>query len=352
MKIRLLNELQKSNDSFLREQIDDLSTSDILTFDKFCIKVVREFGYQIGITNNFGVADDSLSKFLQSKALDNIFLRHNKNLDEKYENLIEQFFGKRNFSDLKSSIIKVFNFLNSKSIDNQHYKTLLDQMYSSNLNQSEAVIYLNSQIISKRDSFTSKLQQYKVYAEQLCSDYLCNILLDWLQKADALNQDFEHNYNIICSGLNFAKLTSRKLTVEEASLKNQIAKCRDDFNKELSKFFENKNIMLSTIKEDIHLTKQNLLVFYDLVDEFDKEYSKLKNHYQVLDFADLERYAGKLLQDEKIRTALQNRYKFIFVDEYQDTNEIQDEILKNISTGENLLMVGDVKQSIYLFRQS
>ncbi|MGN1213023.1 MAG: UvrD-helicase domain-containing protein [Christensenellales bacterium] len=352
MKIRLASELQSSNDAFLLEQLDDLTNCDILTFDKFCIKVVREFGYHIGVSNNFNVADDSLSKFLQSKALDNIFLRLNKNLDEKYNDLLEQFFGSRNFSTLKNGIIRVFNFLRSKSIDNNYYKNLLNDMYSHSLNKSEAIKYINNYIVLKRDVFDKTLNNLLVKAGQIQSDYLQEIITDWLQKVEVLNDDFENNYYYLCNGLNFKKMTKRNLTADETDLKAELSIAKDKFTLALNNFVDNKKISIEDLKNDIDFSRQNIDKLYDLVQEFEVEYANLKKRYQVLDFADLEIYAGKLLQNQDIKTALQNRYKYIFIDEYQDTNEIQDDIIKNISTGENLLMVGDVKQSIYRFRQA
>lgn len=352
MKIRLSNELQNSNDAYLQQQLDDLSTSDILTFDKFCIKVVREFGYQVGMTNNFSVADDSLSKFLQSKALDNIFTKLNKNSNETYNNLLEQFFGSRNFTALKNGIVKIFNFLRSKSMHNNHYKNLLEDMFSQDFNKSEAIKYANQIILAEKTNFVSKLQTCLIEAQQLQSNCLQKIITDWLAKAELLNDSFENNYHYLCNGFGFARLPNKKLTADEEDLKKKIAGIKDKFNSNIGKFVENKKVELAQIKKDIITTKQNLILVYNLVEEFDKEYKKLKDHYQVLDFADIEGYAEILLQNPQIKLALQNRYKYIFIDEYQDTNEMQDNIIKNISTGDNLLMVGDVKQSIYRFRQA
>ena len=81
IKQRLYASLAKSENKNLLEQIDDLSVSDILTFDSFCIKVVKEFGYAVSQHNNFSVADESLSGFLKNQALDNVFANHNKNID-------------------------------------------------------------------------------------------------------------------------------------------------------------------------------------------------------------------------------------------------------------------------------
>ena len=92
-----------------------------------------------------------------------------------------------------------------------------------------------------------------------------------------------------------------------------------------------------------------LIKFYNLYQE---RYSILKARRGVLDFADIERYAHKLLQYEDIKKALQDKYDYIFIDEYQDTNRLQESILKPIAEGGYFTAVGDIKQGIYGFRNA
>jgi ATP-dependent helicase/nuclease subunit A len=89
-----------------------------------------------------------------------------------------------------------------------------------------------------------------------------------------------------------------------------------------------------------------------LILSFYKEMTKAKHRYKSLDFSDLMHYTLKALEDENTRNEEKERYQFIFVDEYQDTNQLQETLLNYISNGENLFCVGDVKQSIYSFRQA
>ena len=129
IKQRLFDSLSSSKNEKLFKELDDLSTSDIMTFDAFCIKVVKEFGYTIGRNNNFSVADQTLSGFLKNQALDNLFANHNKNFDEKFKNFTNNFFEKRNDSELKTSISGLYEFLRSKE-DASIYKSQLDNLYS------------------------------------------------------------------------------------------------------------------------------------------------------------------------------------------------------------------------------
>lgn len=93
-----------------------------------------------------------------------------------------------------------------------------------------------------------------------------------------------------------------------------------------------------------------LEILYNLTEEFDEIYAKLKKDINGLDFNDLEKYALKILENEAIKKSVQDKYKYVFVDEYQDINEVQEKIISLVSKQNNRFMVGDVKQSIYRFR--
>ena len=88
------------------------------------------------------------------------------------------------------------------------------------------------------------------------------------------------------------------------------------------------------------------------MEEVADAYSALKRKDNKMDFADLEYYAVKLLQNDEIADEISRKYDYVCVDEYQDVNSVQEYILNRVSNGKNLFMVGDVKQSIYQFRMT
>lgn len=352
IKLRLSKELQNSNNEILYEQLDYLSVCDILTFDKFCIKVIREFGHTIGINSNFGVADDSLSKFLQSKALDEIISLHNKALDDNFENLLEMFFENRNEASIKNSIIKIYNFLQSKASEDNFYKNMLEKTYT-NFNDSVACQFLNTKLLEIVKDFKNTLASLITKCEIISADKLLKTLKEAKFTLDCFDDNFEKNLSIILSGIDLPAIRLTKLNDEENEIKQSYNNAKTEFGKFIRQNFEDfQKFPLEIIKSDTFNTKQNLQTLFSLVDEFDIEYRALKNRYQVLDFYDIEKYANQILSNSDINLALQNKYKYIFIDEYQDTNDLQDGIIKKITTGDNLLMVGDIKQSIYRFRQA
>ena len=355
IKQRLQKSLSQSNNPTLISELEDLSTSDILTFDSFCIKVVKEFGYSIGKDSNFSVADTTLAGFLQNQALDNIISKHGKDLDYAFTNVLDTFFAGRNDKNFRRGIISLYNFLKSKDNDKVYQKKLDEFFDLSKQNKNNEVIkFLNDYILNIKNNFLSKIEMLL----DLCQNQdkkLEEVLQNSKQTLSLLSDDFYNNLLVIQNQLNFESARrSQKDTFEVADIKEQYLVAKNEFIDDLNLVFskEIKSLSLSSMQNDIVATKQRLVSLFNLVNEFDEEYTRIKSNMQVLDFIDIEQLASKILNDANITTALQNRYDWIFIDEYQDTSLLQEGIVKKITTGENLFMVGDFKQSIYRFRQA
>ena len=103
-------------------------------------------------------------------------------------------------------------------------------------------------------------------------------------------------------------------------------------------------------QKTIEINKEDAKTLKRLVFEFDEEFTKLKRNENIIDFSDIEHIALKILADEEISEDYRNQFEYIYIDEYQDSNLVQEEIINRIKKEDNLFMVGDVKQSIYKFR--
>ena len=144
----------------------------------------------------------------------------------------------------------------------------------------------------------------------------------------------------------------KKVTID---LKNAAKEIRDSIKKEFSK-----NILKYNSKdanEDILKMYEVLVEIKKLVLEFSENFASKKKERNIIDFNDIEHFALKILVDENGKsTEVAKKYQDIFeeilIDEYQDSNLVQENILTSISKGNIFFMVGDVKQSIYKFRQA
>lgn len=353
IKLRLQNAIENSGDELLIGQLEDLSTSDILTFDAFCIKIVREFGYTVGQNGNFSVADTSLANFYKSQALDNVFSHHNKNFDLKFYNLSNTFFKNRNDAKLGEVITKISNFLKGRGDDVCYKNMTADNCKISNTN---AIIkYLNNYILDVKNYFVLQLNALKIEALANADDNINKLLDDALQNFNLLGEDFLRNFSLLCTDfMPTMPKKSKKDTAEVLDVKDKYKQLKILYSDAIEGIITPniKSLTINMMNDDLKKVAEKVDYIFDIVAEFDAEYEKIKSRHQVLDFVDIEQCANKILQNQQIATALQNRYDWLFVDEYQDTSALQEDIVKKVTTGENLFMVGDFKQSIYRFRQA
>ncbi|MBO4796802.1 MAG: UvrD-helicase domain-containing protein, partial [Verrucomicrobia bacterium] len=121
------------------------------------------------------------------------------------------------------------------------------------------------------------------------------------------------------------------------------------FKKEQYNELKSYHSFFKNIKEDWDNTRWIITQLFQFTQKFEKEFRRQKHFYKGITFTDQLQFASKVLENEEIRKSIQDRYKMIFVDEFQDIDPIQDAIIKRIEQG-NRFLVGDVKQSIYRFR--
>lgn len=343
MKDRLIQKLKEKLDSSNEQEkilnlIDRVKNASIDTIDGFSSKTIKKYFYELEITPNINIISDATKDYLISRAI-------KKTIDEfsKTENanlMLDLYGGKRrNFSSLQDLILTTYN--NIISLEN--YQEFLDhaiEEYGDSIKSEFVVLqYIKSNVEklknTVRENYSNKPKEIQ--------DRLSNILND-LEKLN-FNLNLKSNLQIL-----------KTISLEKFSTKeNKIADLKD-VNLAIGEFEELKNFFFyNGIDEDFEeknaKTKKILQIFIELVENFINYYNQLKVRNDYIDFNDLNRLMLQLLKKENVRKELQSRYKYIFIDEYQDVNPLQDSLMK-LLTGEKtkVFMVGDVKQSIYGFR--
>ena len=153
--------------------------------------------------------------------------------------------------------------------------------------------------------------------------------------------------------VNYARFKPiRKDDLLDEKLQEKVKDYRDDFKKIINGLFTDEifNRDLESYIEDINSLHASLSSLYDLLLDFHNSFKKKKLEKALVDFNDLEHYSLEVLQDQLSAQALQEEFDYIFVDEYQDSNPVQESIINSIRRKDNLFLVGDLKQSIYKFR--
>ena len=260
----------------------------------------------------------------------------------------------RNDVTFKEMVIKALKFLKSK----QNYHNFCDNMmlntYSSDLSQNSAIIFFNQYVDSILTHYKEILNNYLLQANQIGSQKLILIANEYIDFIGSiLEKDFVTKLSVFSIEKKFTQARlSKNAVAEEIELKEKMQADLEAFRDELKDIKKFIGICSeSQIKNDISNISIKMQEFVNFVLKLDDAYTLKKKEEKSLDFNDLEHYTLQILENEKIRNSVKQRYKYVCVDEYQDTNEIQEKILSYISSDNNLFMVGDMKQSIYGFRE-
>lgn len=351
MKSRLkktLEELAKS-DEYFYDQLNLLNTANISTLHKFCQNVIREFFYEVQLDPLFSVLDETEASFLKQKAIEKTLSDYSKSNDDIFEQIYQIFFENRNDDVLRQNIISIYEFLTSKP--NDYFDKMLETTYSESVETNPALTYIQKELSIILDYYIDKFEQYSLNALQLGNDAISSVVNTNIVNIQTLKKCAYFDVKPTYSNLKFLSVSVKKLTADERILCDEIASDVAMLKKQLSKimpcFVESQN----SLSGQLQTSKVLLQKFYEIVQHFQKNYSQLKLQKNSLDFNDLEHYCLKILNNNAIRSKLQNRFKYLFIDEYQDINEIQESIIQKLTNDNFVFMVGDVKQSIYMFRQ-
>ena len=355
MKTRLYNKLVEyaEESAIVREALQKISTADICTLHSFCAKVIRQNFYNTNLNASFSVLPDVDSKLLKAQALDKVITEYIKQNDKEFELLCEMFDRDRTNSNLKNNVLSLYEFVCAQEDRKKFENEIACSCYEGDFLKNPAIIMLNKKIIDKMLYIKNLIQKSMIEAEQIaCAPFVAlfdNVLRQLIpfNKSNTFEDNFYHLNNFALPKM-VGKVDDAFLDFKErkvglwAYIKAVVEKLKNlcgtsDINK---------------LKTSLLESGKSLGKLIEVTRSFDKEYSRLKKQRNTVDFNDLESYCIEVLEDEVVRKQIANNFKKIYVDEYQDINPIQEKILGKLTNGDNMIMVGDIKQSIYGFRNS
>lgn len=355
MKVRLKKRFYEcGNSPRVREQIDKLNSSYICTLHALCSKLLKKYFYILDLNPNFAVLSEENAKFLKVKALEKTFEIYDNKNDEDFVNL-SQIFGGRNFLNFKKAILAYYDFLCSIINKEEFVRGRYKYCYEENLNENFSCKILNDYMLDNFYYYKKSFEDFLIKAEESKANYFIFFINEVINKLNAFKykNSFLQNRKVLIN-LVLNKITQKKLGEEDRIFKEEFKDFYKEFLDKRDEIF-NSTFCLES-EEEIVENLKNSKYFLDKFNEvglvFEENYSSLKQKKNYLDFNDLEKFLLKLFENENVLNELNNTFKYIFVDEYQDINEIQEKILKMLSKSASMVMVGDVKQSIYGFRNS
>ena len=352
---------ENPEDTNLQKQINLINKANISTIHSFCLDVIRNNFYELDISSSFRVADTTEIELMKYEVLDELFEEKYLSNDKDFEDLINIYTGYRGDEGLQNLVLNIYKFIQSSPFPE---KWLNDKVnLFKNTNQDFAQTIWGKTILENiEEELTEGIMQLQNILKDMKK-------IDELSKFTKIIQEDIYNLEDILRYTNswdntLTKInnlvwqkwpTDKKITID---LKEQAKEVRNKVKEIINKSIK-KKIAYDSIQanEDINEMHVTLTKLKNLLVEFMFKFASKKKEKNVVDFNDIEHFALKILigeNGEATELAKKYREKFqeIAIDEYQDSNLVQEQILTSISKGNNIFMVGDVKQSIYKFRQA
>lgn len=356
----------------LRKQLSLLSRASISTLHSFCLDVIRKYYYLIDVDPGFRIADETEGQLLRDEVIDDLFEEeYGKPENLEFFRLVDTFTNDRSDEALKDIILELYDFARSNPAP-KDYLALIVSMYDVGQNSSiESMRFARSlmfdielQLQGARKLLEQGLELTKLPAGP--APRAENFLED-LHVLDALLASHQDSWSALFKAMQLADFKRAKPCSPknyDKDLIDKAGKLRDKAKKIVldlkSELFTRRP---ESFLKDMAEMKPVIETLTGLVKVFGTRFAEKKQEKGLVDFSDLEHYTLEILADGKDSNKLipseaglyyRDKFKEVLVDEYQDTNMVQEAILQLVAAeGEhcgNLFMVGDVKQSIYRFR--
>ncbi|QUH25645.1 helicase-exonuclease AddAB subunit AddA [Serpentinicella alkaliphila] len=354
----IIKELDKKNENedHLRKQITLLNRASITTIHSFCIEVVKKHFHLIDIDPSFRIGDVTETNILKQESMEEIFEEEYKEGNQAFFDLVESYGSNRDDIQLQELIEKIYTFIQSQpkpmqwliekmevfNVDNNSFGNgaWIDALKSS----LEIQFFGAKDLLMEAKRICLKPNGPEGYLNAINSDIeIIHSLLS------SLSKDLSHIYSEL-NNIEFTRL-GRLAKDVDSNLKDQAKDLRDKSKDIIKSITE--SIFARSPEEHLEDLKNSYpLMNYlcSLINNFINLYSEKKLEKGIVDFNDLEHYALRILENENVAQNYRDKFTHIFIDEYQDSNIVQETLINYIRRENNLFMVGDVKQSIYRFR--
>lgn len=374
---------QRPQDKHLSRQLSLLQRAQITTLHSFCLDVVRKYSYLLDLDPQSQIADETDLYILKEKVLEDVFEKFYGMENSPLKLLLKAYSRGIDDRAVKNMILLVVEYANSTPYPDEWLNNLAEPYQSGNIRH-----WVDYMLENVRDDFASFVQMYDDILD-ICStstDGLENYTETLLAEKCALeavtsDDDGEENeydeydeyfddsiddgcpseyedlyedwdlYKEKIDNITFGRLPAVRNA--DSDLKDSIQNRRKGIKDAVKKYQEN---YFNWSQYEIELSVERLTpvaeALVTLCNAYLAELKKRKKAKKYLEFSDLEHYCLEILADETVAQQLKNEFEEVFVDEYQDINNVQEAVLNAVSRPDNRFMVGDIKQSIYRFRMA
>lgn len=366
--IEKMLESEPDNSHFLK-QLNYLNKANILTIDSFCYQVVKEHFHVLGIDPNIRIGEAGEIGLLREEILEKVIEQFYEN-NKDFSDFSEGFSADKNDEKVEEYILKIYDVCSSYPQPEEWIKQAKAALM---ITSEEAFLELSfvKQYFEEIHSTAAGIKDVILECLELARDidgslYMEKALLLDIQMLDDVIAARTYSQFFDLSGVKFANIGRGKKGEFNEEVAEEIKKCRDLYKKQYQSLLSSFLIPFEEVLLQYQNQRAMLSALLDITEEFRIQFLQAKLDKSLLEFSDVEHFALRILckeYDEKgcpvpsdIGKEMAEEFKEILIDEYQDSNFLQEAILQSVSKlyqgKNNIFMVGDVKQSIYSFRMA
>ena len=370
--------IREPENEHIARQLVLVNRADITTIDGFCLRIVKEHFSLLGIDSTVNIGDKGMLDLIKSDVMDELFSEkyseyketsEKEKDDNPFYDLVDIFWGFSEDDDLKKQILRIYNIASSYPIPEKWFSEAKESLLVETVGEFEALPWVKAFISVTKKNLESAL----IYVEK--GKNACSLPGGPDKNYSICCEDEEliksmlkaHSYSEMRTAINetFPRLKSCKGDGYDMELVEEYKEIRNKY-KEIVKSVKLYDMPAEDVVEQIRGISKILIPLIELTEDFANRYKEAKQTKKLMEFSDVEHLAYELCCDgysedgcvipTKAGKKIAERYDEIYIDEYQDSNYLQEDILTSVSGipygRYNMFMVGDVKQSIYKFRMA
>ncbi|MBQ3921371.1 MAG: UvrD-helicase domain-containing protein, partial [Firmicutes bacterium] len=340
--------------AYLRRQLSIVSRANISTFHVFALEVIRRYYHVAGLSPGLSVMDDARKTILQNEAMDELLADNFEKASPGFLDFITAYGSLQSSDDVRNIIMSVYELIESlPDPEGWLERTVSPEGFDPKIYMDYAASAARKTFRIARGYFAKVVELLDKTPElqKMAKDVVAQVdavmsVLDRGDTSKALEAAADLNY------YTFRAKNPEKPAYE--AVKDKVSYCRDTGKNMIRKGLLDKigTISEEGLKEERRLMQPALDELKRLTLDFSKRYAEKKAAKKLIDYSDMEHFALRILENEQVCAEYRNKFEHIFVDEYQDSNSIQETLISRIARPDNVFMVGDVKQCIYKFRQA
>ena len=348
----------------LKQQLERLPLANISTFHAFALEVIRRFFYLINVDPNFKICDNVQQELLKEQALDELLKEYFDAESPEFLSFLNKYSGDRNELKFRQTVRKTFEVIQSLPEPFPWLSAAAGNLDSDFETFASGKIpqFIMEDASLRFEEALGSILRFAEEAERLAHEGAAEITAAYVNIASELRDaarsgDFEA-LRALLSSVKMPSLLKKyfkpddshpqaeleefkeKLEAARVPLKDAVTSLKKDF------FYDS----LASLHAEIRETFPDAAFFLKVMEDYRDIFAGLKKERGVVDFSDIEHFAFEILKDEEAASYYREKFAYIFIDEYQDSNLLQEALIARIKRENNLFMVGDVKQSIYKFR--